>query len=82
MKKLSLKLLSDIVVSHRKSKNITQTELSKLTGINRTLLSPYFILSTTEDSFSLFKASRLSSGDNTSKLTSPKVNLSPFFSFL
>lgn len=39
MKKLSLKLLSDIVISHRKTKNITQTQLSKLTGINRTLLS-------------------------------------------
>ena len=39
MKHLSLKLLADTVVSHRKAKKITQVQLSKLTGINRTLLS-------------------------------------------
>ena len=39
MKKLSLKLLSDTVEIRRKEKKITQSELSKLTGINRALLS-------------------------------------------
>ena len=39
MKRISLKLLSDIAASHRKSKGLSQTQLSKLTGINRTLIS-------------------------------------------
>ena len=39
MKKLSLKLLAETVVSARKSKNITQVQLSKETGINRSILS-------------------------------------------
>lgn len=39
MKHLSLKLLSETVVSHRKAKNLTQVQLSKMTGINRALLS-------------------------------------------
>ena len=39
MKKLSLKRLSEVVSFNRKTKKITQLQLSKLTGINRSLLS-------------------------------------------
>ncbi|MBQ6611927.1 MAG: nucleotide sugar dehydrogenase [Oscillospiraceae bacterium] len=39
MKKLSLQLLADTVTAARKAKKITQSQLSKLTGINRSLLS-------------------------------------------
>ena len=39
MKKLSLQLLADTVISRRKAKKITQVQLSELTGINRTLIS-------------------------------------------
>ena len=39
MKKLSLPLLAQTVLSRRKSLKITQVELSKATGINRGLLS-------------------------------------------
>ena len=38
MKKLSQKLLADIVSINRKNKHMTQTELSKETGINRTMI--------------------------------------------
>ncbi|MBQ1684476.1 MAG: nucleotide sugar dehydrogenase [Clostridia bacterium] len=39
MKKLSLKMLSDKVVARRHELNITQAELAKRTGINRSVLS-------------------------------------------
>ena len=39
MKKLSIQLLANTVVSRRKDKKITQAQLSKVTGINRGLLS-------------------------------------------
>lgn len=39
MKKLSMQLLADTVLSRRKAMKITQTQLSKATGINRGLLS-------------------------------------------
>ena len=39
MRKLSMQLLADTVVSRRKSMKITQAQLSKTTGINRGLLS-------------------------------------------
>ena len=39
MKKLSMQLLADTVVSHRKDRKISQAQLSKVTGINRGLLS-------------------------------------------
>jgi nucleotide sugar dehydrogenase len=39
MKKLSMQLLTDTVVSRRKAMKITQAQLSKITGINRGLLS-------------------------------------------
>ena len=39
MKKLSLQLLADTVVSRRKAMKITQAQLSKATGVNRSLLS-------------------------------------------
>lgn len=39
MKKLSLKLLAQTVISRRKSLKMTQMELSKATGINRGLIS-------------------------------------------
>ena len=39
MKKLSMQLLANTVVSRRKNKKITQAQLSKVTGINRGLLS-------------------------------------------
>ena len=39
MKKLSIQLLADTVVSRRKTLKLTQTQLSKTTGINRSLLS-------------------------------------------
>ena len=39
MKQISLKLLAEVVVSHRKAKGITQVQLSNMTSINRTLLS-------------------------------------------
>ena len=39
MKKLSLPLLAETVESRRKAKKLTQAQLSKLTGINRSLLS-------------------------------------------
>ncbi len=39
MKQLSLKLLSETVSAHRKAKGLTQIQVSKMTGINRTLLS-------------------------------------------
>ncbi|MDD3028184.1 MAG: nucleotide sugar dehydrogenase [Erysipelotrichaceae bacterium] len=38
MKKLSQKLLADIVASNRKNKQITQAQLSEVTGINRTMI--------------------------------------------
>lgn len=39
MKKISIKLLSSIVVERRKALNITQAKLSELTGINRAIIS-------------------------------------------
>lgn len=39
MKTLSLHLLSEIVINKRKALHITQTELAKQTGINRSLIS-------------------------------------------
>lgn len=39
MKKLSLQLLADTVVSRRKAQKITQAQLAKTTGINRAILS-------------------------------------------
>ena len=39
MKRLSLQLLSEAVLSHRRSRKITQSQLAALTGINRSLLS-------------------------------------------
>lgn len=39
MKKLSMTLLADTVVRHRKEKQITQKQLSELTGINRAMIS-------------------------------------------
>ena len=39
MKKLSRSLLSDLVSSRRKAKNMTQQQLANLTGINRAMLS-------------------------------------------
>ena len=39
MKKLSRSLLSDLVSSARKAKNMTQQQLANLTGINRAMLS-------------------------------------------
>ena len=39
MKKLSMKLLADTVVSKRKSLKMTQTQLAEATGINRALVS-------------------------------------------
>ena len=39
MKKLSLKLLADTVVSQRKAKKITQAQLAKEVGMNRSILS-------------------------------------------
>lgn len=39
MKKLSLELLKKAVITLRKSRKLTQAELSRLTGINRTMLS-------------------------------------------
>lgn len=38
MKKLSAQLLADTVVNNRKAKNLTQSQLSELTGINRSLI--------------------------------------------
>ncbi|MBR0456965.1 MAG: nucleotide sugar dehydrogenase [Firmicutes bacterium] len=39
MKKLSLNLLAETVVSQRKARKITQVQLSQMTGINRSILS-------------------------------------------
>ena len=39
MKKLSLKLLAETVVSRRKAKKLTQAQLAEATGINRSVLS-------------------------------------------
>ena len=39
MKELSLKLLSETIIAKRKIKNMTQLELSKATGLNRSTLS-------------------------------------------
>ena len=39
MKKLSLKLLAETVISQRKVKKITQAQLAKLAGMNRSILS-------------------------------------------
>ena len=38
MKKMSQSLLTKLVISSRKEKNITQIQLSELTGINRSML--------------------------------------------
>ena len=38
MKKLNTKKMVDMIVNRRKSKNLTQAQLSKLTGINRTMI--------------------------------------------
>ena len=39
MKRLSIKLLADTVISRRKAMKMTQAELAKLTGMNRSILS-------------------------------------------
>ena len=39
MKKLSLELLAKAVADGRKAQNITQSDLAKATGINRSILS-------------------------------------------
>ena len=39
MKKLSIPLLADTVVKRRKAMSLTQSQLSKLSGINRSVLS-------------------------------------------
>ena len=39
MKKLSLSLLSDTVISHRRALKMTQTDLAKKAGMNRSMLS-------------------------------------------
>ncbi len=39
MRKLSLSLLADTVISQRKAKHFTQKQLSELTGINRAMIS-------------------------------------------
>ena len=39
MKKLSLKLLAEIVAGRRKAKKISQTALAKMAGMNRSVLS-------------------------------------------
>ena len=39
MKKLSLPLLADTVITRRKGLKMTQAELSKRTGMNRSMLS-------------------------------------------
>ena len=39
MKKLSLKLLAETVISRRKQKKLTQTQLAALTGMNRSIIS-------------------------------------------
>jgi transcriptional regulator with XRE-family HTH domain len=39
MKKLSISLLSSTIASQRKEKQLTQKQLSELTGINRTMIS-------------------------------------------
>ena len=38
MKKLSIQLLSDVILEKRKNRNISQEQLSKLTGINRLMI--------------------------------------------
>ena len=38
LKKLSQKLLADVVIKNRKNKQMTQSQLSNLTGINRTMI--------------------------------------------
>lgn len=38
MKKLSIQLLSDVILDKRKNRNISQEQLSKLTGINRLMI--------------------------------------------
>lgn len=38
MKKLSEKLLADVIINNRKNKQITQAQLSDTTGINRTMI--------------------------------------------
>ena len=39
MKKLSISLLADTVIKRRKAMSLTQSQLSKLSGINRSVLS-------------------------------------------
>mgnify|MGYP002735028483 FL=1 len=39
MKKLSMTLLADTVIRQRKEKQMTQKQLSELTGINRAMIS-------------------------------------------
>ena len=39
MKRLSMQLLADVVVSRRKALGLTQAQVAKLTGIHRGLLS-------------------------------------------
>ena len=39
MKQLAINLLAEVVISHRNAKKLTQAQVAKLTGINRTLLS-------------------------------------------
>ena len=39
MKKLSLQLLADTVISRRKAKKLTQAQLAQITGMNRAILS-------------------------------------------
>ena len=39
MKKLSISLLSDTVISRRKALKMTQADLAKRTGMNRSMLS-------------------------------------------
>ena len=39
MKAFSIEKLSDILISARRSQNLSQSELSKLTGLNRATIS-------------------------------------------
>ena len=72
MKKLSLPLLADIATTSRKSKKLTQTRLSKLTGINRSILSRLESADYTPSVDQLFALSQVLEFDPSSLFVSPE----------
>ena len=74
MKKLSLPLLVDTVITRRKGAKMTQAELAKRTGMNRSMLSK---LETQEYTPSIAQLQALAVPKTKPQARQPKVHISP-----